>query len=377
MRTLHQHHFRLSLPFAMQLCHSPKSKTCWEHRGGLCSSDSRRRRSKQNIPWRQFHMCSSGSCVSDVLFIINCTPHSSNRGVISNSKGGCASLQLVGNFTNYLPLSANGLDSVGFPSVFPLSFQFSSSTSLDHCRDLRDPALALNIIVTFLLFLIFRPKPIVIFWSLLCIGFWHITLFSQPRANPPALDDAFGTFLPALFVGYAFWRLAWRFVLPDFSKMPIEAAVWYIGPFWVGVLANVTFEKIPIDRLTASDLTKRGGAITALVIILIVVIAVIINQARVVRKTGWLPYYLGWYILGGLITLVMALLPGLQYRLHHYIVAIVLMPLTAFSTRLSALYQGLLLGLFLNGVAAFGFDSMLQTAADVRMSPSLLCFSDD
>lgn len=313
-------------------------------------------------------MRSGVSCVSDNLFILNHIIHSSNRGVIKNSKGGCASLQLVGNFTNYLPLAANGLDSVGFPSVFPLSLQFSSSTSLDHCRDLRDSALALNIIVTFLLFLVFRPKPIFLFWSLFCIGFWHISLFSQPSASPPPLDVAFGTFLPALFVGYVFWRLAWRFVLPNFSKMPIEGAIWYIGPFWVGVLANVTFEKIPIDRLTASDLTKRGGAITALVVILIVVTIIIINQARVVRKTGWLPYYLGWYILGGLITMVMALLPGLQYRLHHYIVAIVLMPVTAFSTRLSALYQGLLLGLFLNGVAAFGFASMLQTAADVRIS---------
>jgi hypothetical protein len=204
-----------------------------------------------------------------------------------------------------------------------------------------------------------------------CIGFWHITLFSQPRANPPPIDDAFGTFLPALFVAYAFWRLAFRFTLPAFSKAPIEAAVLYLAPFWVGVLSNITFSKIPIDRLTASDLTKRSGAITALVIILIVVIIVAINQVRVIRKTGWLPYYLGWYILGGLVLLVIALLPGLQLRLHHYIIAMVLVPCTAWPTRLSAIYQGLLLGLFLNGVAAFGFASILQTAADVCLLASM------
>lgn len=276
-------------------------------------------------------------------------------------------MELVGNFTNYLATTANGLTSIGFPSIFPLSMQFSPTASLSHCTDIRNPTLAFNILVTCILFLVLRPKPIVTYWCLVCIGFWHVTLFSQPRANPPPIDAAFGTFLPTLFVAYAFWRLAFRFTLPTFSEAPIEAAVWYLAPFWVGVLDNVTFDKIPIDRLTAADLTKRAGAITALVIILIVVVAIVINQVRIIRKTGWLPHYLAWYILGGLVMLVIALLPGFQFRLHHYIIAMVLMPGTSFPTRLSAIYQSFLLGLFLNGVAAFGFDPILQTAADVGL----------
>lgn len=140
--------------------------------------------------------------------------------------------------------------------------------------------------------------------------------------------------------------------------------VWYLGPFWVTVLTNVTMGKIPINRLYAADL-QRNGAITALVIIIVIVLILALNQVRVVRKTGWLPYYLGWYIIGGLILLVLSQLPGLELRLHHYIIGIILMPVSAFPTRLSAIYQGFLLGLFLNGVAAFGFDSMLQTAEDV------------
>jgi len=42
-----------------------------------------------------------------------------------------------------------------------------------------------------------------------------------------------------------------------------------------------------------------------------------------------------------------------------------LMPGTGFPTRPSAVYQGFLLGLFLNGAAAFGLDSILQTAAEL------------
>ncbi|KAI0697124.1 hypothetical protein BC835DRAFT_1270809 [Cytidiella melzeri] len=287
-------------------------------------------------------------------------------GKISDSRGGCVTLSLVGSFTNYLPFTANGLTSLGFPSTFPLSFQFLPETDLTHCTDLRNDALIFNVLITVLLFWLLRPKPILTFWSLFCIGFWHVTLFSQPRANPPPIDAAFQTFLPALFVAYAFWRVAWRFTLPAFRLAPLESSVLYLSGFWVGVLANLTMDKIPIDRLTAADIRGREGAITALVIIILILLAIVINQVRVIRKTGWLPHYLAWYVAGGLVVLVISQLPGLELRIHHYIIAMVFMPGTAWPTRLSALYQGFLLGLFLNGVAAFGFDSILQTAADLQ-----------
>jgi len=95
-------------------------------------------------------------------------------------------------------------------------------------------------------------------------------------------------------------------------------------------------------------------------------VIIIINQLRVIRKTGWLPYYVGGYIIVGLIMMVLALLPGLEFRLHHYFAAMLLMPLTAFPTRLSAVYQAFVLGMFLNGAAAFGFDSIVQTPAELQ-----------
>jgi hypothetical protein len=66
-----------------------------------------------------------------------------------------------------------------------------------------------------------------------------------------------------------------------------------------------------------------------------------------------------------MIILIGSQLPGLQFRLHHYFAAILLTPLTAVPTRLSAIYQAFVLGMFLNGVAAFDFDSIFQTAAEV------------
>ena len=278
-------------------------------------------------------------------------------------------MHLIGNFTDYLPKTVHGLSSIGFPGVFPLAFRLSSTTTLTGCTDLRNFALIFNILVTCLLFFVLRPRPLVLYWCLVCIGFWHVSLFSAPRSVPPPLDLAFGAFLPTLFVAYVFWRVAFRFTLPAFSKAPIEAGIWYVCPFWVGILANIT-TNIPLDRLLASDIRKRAGAITSLVVIVVFLLFVAINQLRVFRKTGWLPWYVGWYVLALAVVLVLSQLPGLQLRLHHYIIAMFFIPGTAFPTRLSAIYQGFLLGLFLNGVAAFGYAPIVQTAASVRTFPS-------
>ncbi|KAI6031620.1 hypothetical protein BKA83DRAFT_4203028 [Pisolithus microcarpus] len=251
--------------------------------------------------------------------------------VQATSTGGCATVNLVGQFTDYLPSH----------SSFPMSYRLTTDSTLGQCTDLRNVALAVNILATCLLFIVFRPKPIMLYWFLVCIGFWHVALFSQPQQEPPPLDVAFGAFLPTLLVGYGLWRVSWRFTLPAFANAPFEAMVWYLAPYWAG-----------------------PGGLTALVIIVLVVLALVVNQVRVIRKTGWLPWYLGWYVSGGLVALALAFLPGLQFRLHHYIISMALLPGTGFPTRLSAIYQGFLLGMFLNGVAAFGFASILQTAAD-------------
>lgn len=211
----------------------------------------------------------------------------------------------------------------------------------------------------------------VLFWSLVCIGYWHISLFSQPRTLPPPISDAFGTFLPALFVCYAFWQLSWKRVLPTFESMPLERAVWYLAAFWAGVEFNVVTASIPIDRLVASDLASRRGAIVALVILVILIGILVLNQLRVLRKAGYILPLAQWYIAVGAVILVFSQMPGLQFRLHHYFAAVLLVPLTIVPTRLSAIYQSFLLGMFLNGVAAFDFDSIFQTAAELARDGAL------
>ncbi|KAG9017895.1 hypothetical protein FRB95_012793 [Tulasnella sp. JGI-2019a] len=293
-------------------------------------------------------------------------------GVISNAKGGCASAQLIGTFTSFIGTEANGISSVSFNSTFPLSYRVSPSASLSSCTDLRSPALAFNILITIILFVVLRPKPIALFWSMICIGYWHITFFSDPAGTPPPISNAFGTFFPALFIAYALWLHGFRHVLPAFEAMPIERAIWYLVPFWCGTLTNVVTARLPLDRLVVSDLNQQPGALATVIVIVLVVAAIAFHQVVwVIRKTGWLPRYIMYYGIGGAVLLVLSQLPGLTLRIHHYFYPIMLIPGTAFPARLSAVYQALLLGIFLDGAARWGFASILQTAAELARDAPL------
>lgn len=48
---------------------------------------------------------------------------------------------------------------------------------------------------------------------------------------------------------------------------------------------------------------------------------------------------------------------GLSFHLHHYQLSLLLLPLVRFQTRFCVLCSGVLLGMFVNGVACYGFDS--------------------
>ena len=50
----------------------------------------------------------------------------------------------------------------------------------------------------------------------------------------------------------------------------------------------------------------------------------------------------------------MYLSPTYQYHIHHFFVALFFMPLTRFPNRISAAMMGLLLGVYIEGVSAWG-----------------------
>ncbi|GAA6022011.1 hypothetical protein JCM11491_005493 [Sporobolomyces phaffii] len=290
-----------------------------------------------------------------------------HRGLFKNQRGGCGELAFVGAFTDFEGGTRHGVESVGFPSTFPSSFRFVDLVEQGSCQDLRNDILGFDVAMSVILSFFIRPAPQAFFWALFVFGYWHVVLVSDPSAMPPDISTGFKYFLPALFVGESFWRHCWRFVVPAFenSGFILERTVWYLAGFWFGLLNNVSLAWIPIDRLTPQDIKKEPGGLVAVICLAAFLFFAILNQLRVIRRTGWFFFYLKWYAVGGIVIGILSALPGLQLRLHHYVAAICLMPGTAFVTRPSAIFQGFLLGLFLEGVGRWGFDSILETPASL------------
>lgn len=284
-----------------------------------------------------------------------------HAGFIKDSEGGCGVLTLTGEQSNYPQSKAHKIPSVGFDSYFPQSFGFLAG-SRSECKDLRWPALIPSVFFTSVLSL-FTTSPAVHFWSIFVALFLHVGIISDP---PPGnfydlLSTSFGRLLPASFCAWITYRYAVKRSLTGLTAQ-IEKTVLWLGAAWVGALNNYTFDRIPIQRLTPSDLAQPG-AIPALVIIVLLIFAIALGQAWSFRLEGRMPRYLLIYGVLTVSVIVMLILPGLSLRIHHYILGLLFLPGTSFQNRPSLVYQGLLLGLFINGIARWGFASILETPA--------------
>lgn len=292
-----------------------------------------------------------------------------HAGVLKDSRGGCGVLNVIGEKTSYGSISRNGLSSVEFNSSFPMSFDFNHDEQIldASCQDPRWKLLTLSTIFTSVISL-FTTHPATFFGSIFIIIFWQIAMASDPPPYsdyPSLASTALANFLPAAFIAVLIYKFSVRKTLTRLTAQ-FEKTVLWLGACWVGALNNLTLDQIPIQRLTPHDLHQQPGAITALVIIILILVVIVIYQAWCFRLEGRLPRYLGIYGILAFCLLILLAVPSLDLRIHHYILALLLLPGTALQTRLSLLCQGLLVGLFINGVVRWGFASILQTAVSLR-----------
>lgn len=205
--------------------------------------------------------------------------------------------------------------------------------------------------------------------------FCQVGLVSDPPSIPQFADlvsTLIARLLPASFVVYVLYKYCARPLLTPLSlpKFQLTKMFLYLPPAFIGALNNYTFARlIPLERLTPHDIQRQPGAKLALALVIPTVVTVILSQAWQIRQGGLMPHYLKVYCTMGLILLILLPLPGLRLRIHHYILAILLMPGTGIPTRPSLIYQGLLLGLFINGVARWGFASIIETPAALGELP--------
>jgi len=284
-----------------------------------------------------------------------------HAGTVTNAVGGCGVVATIGQGRNYSSTTRHGITSVGFDSHFPISFSFSGGITCE-AKDLRWSLLAVSLTFTVLVSL-FTTSPPVFFFTMFAGIFAHVGFASDPPGHSTIADlfsNLLGKFLPAMFIAFVIYKYPAKRALSGLTAQ-VEKTFFWVGGCWVGALTNYTFDWIPIQRLTGHDLQQQPGAQTALAAVIIALVVIVFQQIYYFRLEGRLLKYLGLYGFMVACILISLTFPGLSLRIHHYIMALLLVPGTSLQTRPSLLYQGILLGLFINGIARWGFAPILET----------------
>ncbi|KAF4446247.1 hypothetical protein F53441_10089 [Fusarium austroafricanum] len=286
-----------------------------------------------------------------------------HAGIVSNENGGCGVVELVGRDQNYVGSKHHGISSVGFDSYFPLSFRFAPDVKCS-AHDPRWDLLAVSTVFTGVLSL-FTNSPALFFFPVFTGIFWTVGMALDPPPHSSIaglFSNLIGKFLPAMFCAWVMYdKMGIRRTLGGLTAQ-IEKTILWLGGCWVGGMENYTLSFIPISRLNKHDLQQQPGARAALSIIIIVLVVIASSQVWFFRQEGRLIQYLKLYALFIGAILVSLTIPQLSLRIHHYIIGLLFLPGTSMQTRPALLYQGLLVGLFISGVARWGFDPVLQTA---------------
>ncbi|ORY86845.1 hypothetical protein BCR37DRAFT_343521 [Protomyces lactucae-debilis] len=291
-----------------------------------------------------------------------------HAGIISNTLGGCGTLVTLGTQGSFTNSTQNGIVSEPFDSSFPKSFAFAkqegAGATRAGCVDLRWIITTIHIFFT-VVFTLFQESAAVFYWVLFVAAFWQVALVSSPPplASYDLLSQGAGAFLPALFVAYATWRSAARHTLAA-PTWPFDRLCW-LGGLWIGILMDYITANVPVSRLIASDIRRDGGLFWVLGIASGILVIVLCQMYKL-RRLKLLPFYLACYLTTGLVFGLLAALPHLTFRLHHYIFAMLFLPGTCMQTRWDMLYQGILLGLFCDGIGRWGFDAIIETSEHLR-----------
>ncbi|CCH63130.1 hypothetical protein TBLA_0J01340 [Henningerozyma blattae CBS 6284] len=293
-----------------------------------------------------------------------------HAGIVSPFFGGCARVSLDG-FKDGFPSREGKYRtkfSVAFNSYFPASFSFRAFKEgvASGCYDPRFLIVFTNIILGLPVF--YLSESLYGYWITALSGYWTLVL----ALDPPLITDphesvtvyelfsiGFQRLLPLCFVVYVMWKSTIRRTLENGSPCA-KVLLWY-PMFWLGVMNNVTFDRLPVDRLTANDLKEQQGAITAVGSIILTILICAFIQVYSLWKSGRLRKYFKIYISGIFVIVLLALIPGLTLRLHHYILGIVLIPGCATRNASAYLFQGILFGLIMSGVSRWDFASIVET----------------
>lgn len=293
-----------------------------------------------------------------------------HAGVISPIWGGCAKISMQGSQSKFP--SADGKyktgSSIGFDTFFPASFSFEDFKDgvATGCYDPRVPVVILNFL--FGLPILYLSSGVVGYWIITIVSYWTVTLALDPPLlidphEPVSVEEllsvGFQRLLPLCFILYVLWKCAIKRTFDNGSPLT-KVLLWY-PTFWSGVMNNITYDRLPVDRLTFRDMKEQAGAATAVGSILATIVVAAIIQGYSLWKSGRLRKYMFLYSLIILSLFFLQSIPGLTLRVHHYILGILFVPGCATRGSSAYLFQGILIGLLISGIARWDFASIVET----------------
>lgn len=290
-----------------------------------------------------------------------------HSGLLSNKMGGCGSVEYIGPQKSFIGSKGqNSIKSFDFDTEFLSSYRFMPPSTCTGCRDTRIPIILINFCFVFMLAYLVH-SPLMLVYTVVIIGFWTVILASNPPwiggssvANSEIISQGFKRLLPCLLGTFFIYELSCKPLLTNMHAYLSRALFWGVA-FYIGILENYVFGAIPVDRLTLHDLNTQAGAWIAVLVIGALVLLIAIGQAYLFWRMNKIWPYLGAYLSAlGCLT-ILSMIPNQTLRIHHYILALILLPGTCLQTTASLFYQGLLLGLYVAGIARWDFDSILQT----------------
>ncbi|KAI9011640.1 hypothetical protein DFJ74DRAFT_684138 [Hyaloraphidium curvatum] len=287
-----------------------------------------------------------------------------HAGLVTDRSGGCMVVELVGEADSYVGSSRYGVDSESFPSQFPKSFVVRACREAPSCADLAWASLLASGIFAFFAATLTPSGSGTFFFSLVLSGFFWVVFgdYSSPRADSDFLSKAFAQLLPTVGVSYLVYHFVARTVLPQqVASAGLDVFIFYCLPWILGLdLVEVTTY---MPDLTLNAKALKDPAQVAMLVACVVVIGAFAGYFLYwQRKLRRLPLLVLFYGAFFLFFFTVPLIFGLYPHLHHYMVALLLMPLTTdIQTRPSFMFQGFCLGWFLEGVGRWGFDTPAET----------------
>eukprot|EP00128_Syssomonas_multiformis_P017644 Colp12_sorted_trinity150504_noHs@31512 len=282
-----------------------------------------------------------------------------HSGVISKT-GGCflyRTTNAVGNFTGSYQ---NGVQSYGVDRWFPQSVVFSQSTGNSLCVDFSWGILAIVLVVLMVL-AFFNVPPMLFYFTVISTCYWYVRLISQFSYDFTSVANSIGVFTGFMAVSFFVWVFVGKKITPG-PKFHLELIVCCILPCYLSAHLNYATYFLPDVDINGSALSKGAAGIGMLVLYIVLILALAVYLGRWVWKTGRLLHYVFGYMTGVVIVLIALGLAHNNYGLHihHYLIALILIPFTRFATRGSLAIHFLLLGLLCNGLSVWGFGSILE-----------------